>query len=75
VWDGFCWVEVMLSPKSQSHEVGVPVEVSLNWTFMGVRPSVLSTLKAAVTGSKTLMYSALVSVPSSAGLLAVRVTV
>jgi metal-sulfur cluster biosynthetic enzyme len=32
VWAGFCAVEVAPSPKLQAQEVGVPVDVSVNWT-------------------------------------------
>lgn len=32
IWTGFCAEEVLPSPKSQSQEVGDPVEVSVNWT-------------------------------------------
>jgi hypothetical protein len=32
VWLGLWEVEVVLSPKFQSQEVGLPVEVSVNWT-------------------------------------------
>jgi hypothetical protein len=31
VWLGFCDVEVPPSPKFHSHDVGDPVEVSVNW--------------------------------------------
>jgi hypothetical protein len=32
VWFGFRELAVEPSPKFQAHEVGVPVEVSVNWT-------------------------------------------
>jgi hypothetical protein len=32
VWAGFWEVAVEPSPKLHDHEVGVPVEVSVNWT-------------------------------------------
>jgi len=35
VWLGFCAVDVLASPKSQAHDVGVPVEVSVNCTASG----------------------------------------
>jgi hypothetical protein len=32
VWLGFCSVDVVPSPKFHDHDVGVPVEVSVNCT-------------------------------------------
>jgi hypothetical protein len=32
VWTGFCAVEVVASPKLHDHEVGVPVDASVNCT-------------------------------------------
>jgi hypothetical protein len=43
-------VEVVPSPKSQVQEVGLPVEVSVNWTFRGDLPLVGLPLKEAVGG-------------------------
>jgi uncharacterized protein (DUF58 family) len=38
VWEGFCAVEVPPSPKSQAHDVGAPVEVSVKLTGNGAVP-------------------------------------
>jgi len=47
VWIGLCSVDVSPSPKSQSQEVGVLVEVSVNCTTSGVVPLVTFALKFA----------------------------
>jgi len=41
-------VEVVPSPKSQVQDVGLPVEVSMNWTFRVTFPLVGLPLKAAL---------------------------
>jgi hypothetical protein len=48
VVDGFCFVDVAPLPKSQSQEVGLPVEISWKLTTMGEHPPVISDLKFAV---------------------------
>jgi len=40
-------VEVPPLPKSQSHEVGPPVEISWKFTTIGEHPPVISDLKLA----------------------------
>ena len=47
-WLGFWAVEVPLSPKSHSQEVGEPVEVSLKVTVSGADPDVGLPVKLAV---------------------------
>jgi hypothetical protein len=46
--EGFCFVEVPPLPKSQNHEVGLPVEISWKLTTIGEHPPVISDLKFAV---------------------------
>jgi hypothetical protein len=43
-------VEVVPSPKSQVQDVGLPVELSVNWTFRGDLPLSGVPLKEAVGG-------------------------
>ncbi len=38
MWFGFRWVEVAPSPKDHAHDVGDPIEVSVNWTESGAAP-------------------------------------
>ena len=42
---------VVPSPKSQSHDVGFPVDLSLNCTVSGNTPEVLSGVNAAFKGA------------------------
>ena len=35
---GFCSVELLSSPKHHDHQVGVLVEVSVNWMWSGEGP-------------------------------------
>jgi hypothetical protein len=39
-WLGCRDVDVLPSPKSQAHDVGGPVDVSVNWTASGAGPDV-----------------------------------
>ena len=48
VAEGFCKVDVAPFPKSQSHEVGLPVDKSLNFTTIGEQPETTSDVKFAV---------------------------
>ena len=48
VWDGFCAELVPPSPKVHAHDVGVPVDVSVNDTASGAVPDVADAVKAAV---------------------------
>ena len=48
----------MPSPKVQSHDVGPPVERSVNWTVSGVRPARGVAVKA-VTGGEGFSCSPL----------------
>jgi len=41
---------VPLLSKSHCHEVGLPVEVSVNWTSSGAQPEVGLAVKSAVGG-------------------------
>lgn len=52
VWSGFCCVEVFPSPKTQFHEVGDPVLLSVNVTFNCEFPEVGDAEKAATGGLK-----------------------
>src|SRR4051794_6410011 len=45
---GLCSVDVVLSPKSHAHDVGAPVEVSVNDTSIGATPEVADAVKLAV---------------------------
>jgi len=47
VWDGFWSEDVMPSPNDQTHEVGVFVDESTNWTASGHGPSVSVAVKEA----------------------------
>jgi len=47
-WAGCFSVEVVPSPNSQVQEVGLPVEVSINWTFRVAFPLVGLPLKEAL---------------------------
>jgi hypothetical protein len=47
VWEGFLLVDLPPSPKSHSHFVGLPVEVSVNWTVRGASPSSGEAVKLA----------------------------
>ena len=46
--EGFCCVAVEPSPKSQAHDVGFWVEVSVNCTVRGASPEVGEAVKLAV---------------------------
>jgi len=46
--EGFFKVDVPPLPKSQSQEVGLPVEISWKLTTIGEQPLVMSDLKLAV---------------------------
>ena len=50
---GFCPVELVPSPKSQNHEVGVFVEVSVNATERGEVPEVGVAVNPATGGGFT----------------------
>ena len=47
MWAGFCAVDVPPSPKSQDHDVGESVEVSVKDTFSGAVPEVGVAVKEA----------------------------
>jgi hypothetical protein len=49
VWLGFCVESLEPSPKFQLHDVGLPVEVSVNCTAKGAWPELGLALKLAVT--------------------------
>jgi hypothetical protein len=51
VWFGFCWEEVLPSPKLQDQAVGPPEDVSVNATVSGDVPLVGKALKLAETGT------------------------
>jgi len=57
VWDGFCAVEVPVSPKVHDQEVGSLVDRSVKSTVSGALPEVGSPEKSATggCGSVTLM--------------------
>jgi hypothetical protein len=78
VCDGFCNVDDPPSPNDQTHDVGVFVEESTNWTDSGMVPEVTFATKFA-TGAEsdllTVIYPVLVIVLLPAALVAVRVTV
>src|SRR4051794_19563183 len=46
---GFCSVDVWPLPKSQAHDVGVPVERSANETESGASPDVVGVAEVATT--------------------------
>ncbi|KUG21008.1 hypothetical protein ASZ90_009248 [hydrocarbon metagenome] len=48
---GCCTAEVLPSPNSQSHPVGLPAEVSLNRTASGAVPAVTFAVKFAAGGT------------------------
>ena len=47
MWDGFCAVEVLPSPKSHDHDVADPVDSSVKSTVKGATPEVGVPLKSA----------------------------
>src|SRR5690242_15672367 len=47
---GFCCVDVWPLPKSQAHEVGLPVDRSANDTVNGATPDVAGVAEIAATG-------------------------
>jgi hypothetical protein len=76
VCDGFRTVEVPPSPKVHAQLVGVPVEVSVNWTASGAVPVVGDQVKLATgagTGAVTTIVPVLVLDPVA--FFAVSVTV
>ena len=74
VVDGFCEVEVLPLPKSHDHDVGLPVEVSVNCTANGAVPDVGDAVKLATTGMAWTVTVVVAEVAPPA-LDAVRVTV
>jgi hypothetical protein len=74
VKDGFCTVLVFPSPNDQSHEVGVPVDESVNCTVNGTVPDVGVALKPA-TGAAEVVVMVCVYEVEPMELVAVRVTV
>jgi hypothetical protein len=56
-------VEVVPSPKSQVQDVGLPVDVSVNWTFMGDLPFTGVPLKEAAGGGEDAVLMVKVSDP------------
>src|SRR5579859_2348783 len=51
---GFCWVDVLPSPKSQSHCTGAPVVLSVKFTVSdGRQAAVLSAVKSGTGGLST----------------------
>ena len=58
--DGFCSVLVFPSPNDHSHDVGVFVDVSVNWMASGIVPDVGVALKPA-TGAKGAMVVVVVT--------------
>ena len=75
MWTGFLIVAVWPSPKVQDHDVGSPVDSSVNWTARGVSPVVVLAVNAAVGDSPIVISSVYtVWIPfTSSGM--VRVTV
>ena len=53
VWDRDWTVEVLPSPKFQAHEVGLPVEVSVNVTSTGATPEVTDEVNDEVGAADT----------------------
>jgi hypothetical protein len=74
VWRGFCSVLDPPSPKSQLHEVGDPVEVSVNWTVSGAVPDVGDPAKEA-TGAGTGVVGTVVAIVVSTVVAVVTGTV
>jgi hypothetical protein len=75
-YTGFCSYEVPPSPNTHVHDVGVLVDVSLNWTANGAIPYVKFAVNE-VTGSTsvTVIYAVSETVSLPAELVDVRVTV
>ena len=74
VWVGFCTVEVDPSPKLHDHDVGVPVEVSVNCTRCPATGDAGLYVNDAVNPvSPTVMIRLMLSSPLA--FIAVRVTV
>jgi hypothetical protein len=66
------------SPKSQLHEVGDPLEVSVNWTVSGAMPDVGVPVKEATRAEDaelTVIYSSSVEISLPAAFMAVMETV
>ena len=74
-WFGFCWEEVLPSPKLQDQAVGPPEDVSVNATVSGDVPLVGEALKLAVGAAVTLTQLGVVLVFWPPALLAVSATV
>jgi hypothetical protein len=74
--DGFWALPVLPSPKDQSHDVGEPVDSSVNWTVRGAVPEVRDSVNAA-TGvvPPTTMYPVMVVVFSPCEFSSVNDTV
>src|SRR3954468_24378544 len=62
VWLGDCAVDVVPSPKSHDHDVGAPVDVSVNWTASGAVPLVGVAEKLATGGPGAGAVTAIVVV-------------
>jgi hypothetical protein len=77
VWDGFCRVEVVPSPKFHDQLVGDPVEVSVKLTASGAVPDAGAALNEGVgaVGAAVTETSCETGVLEPAALLAVRVAV
>ena len=73
--EGLLVVEVLLSPKSQDHEAGDPVLLSVNFTVNGAFPDAVDTEKEATGFITTVIYFDFVIVLLPAALLAVSTTV
>ena len=66
VWLGLCNVEVVPSPKSQVHDTGPPVEVSVNATTNGAVPDdgvVVNDAVGVTTGEVTVTVTVELDVP------------
>ena len=65
----FCPVVLLPSPKSQIHDVGVPVDWSVNWTANGTLPEVGVTANAAIGAVDNASFTTMYPVFTSESLL------
>jgi hypothetical protein len=78
MWEGSWTFDTPPSPNDHTHEVGVFVEESTNWTGRGIFPEVAVASNAAAGTAATLLtviYPLWEIVLLPAALVAVRVTV